>query len=70
MSLFIDKYDIYYLSKKWKDGKKQKNFSCEGHVGSDTGKDIKKILPLAEQFADTHNEYGGRIKLTIEIFEE
>ena len=67
--MYIDNYDIFYLTKKWKDGKKEKKFSCGAHIGSDVGKDVKKIIPLAEQFAETH-EYASKIKLTIEIFEE
>ena len=50
--------------------KKEKKYSCEAHIGSETGKDLKKLIPLAETFQETHNEYGGKIKLTIEIFEE
>ena len=68
--MYIDQYDIFYLTKKWKDGKKEKKYSCEAHIGSETGKDLKKLIPLAETFQETHNEYGGKIKLTIEIFEE
>ena len=70
--MYIDEYNIYYLTKPWKDGKKQKNFECSSHIGSEKGnvKEIKKIIPLAEQFIETNADYNSRIVLTIEVFEE
>ena len=32
MSLYIDNYDIVYLTKKFKNGKQQKGYDVESHV--------------------------------------
>jgi len=72
MSLYIDNYDIVYLTKKFKNGKEQKGYNVESHINGKNVHDLKKIIPLAESFLDTNkNNYNGyNIKLTIEIFEE
>ena len=72
MSLYIDNYDIVYLTKKFKNGKQQKGYDVESYVNGKNVHDLKKIIPLAESFLDTNasNYDGYNIKVTIEIFQE
>ena len=54
MSLYIDNYDIVYLTKKFKNGKEQKGYNVESHINGKNVHDLKKIIPLAESFLDTN----------------
>ena len=69
--MYIDKYKINNIGTKWTNGKDKKNQLLDRLDGND-GIDLRKLVPLLEQWFETVT--GGwsdkKVELTIDVKEE
>ena len=69
--MHIDKYVVNNIGTKWTDGKSKKNQLLASLDGTD-GIDLKKLVPLLEQWNESVNgEWADRrVELLINVKEE
>ena len=69
--MIVDKYVVNNIGSKWTKGKRKKGCLLASHDGTD-GIELKKLVPLLEQWHETVNgEYATRnIEVIINVRED